>query len=249
MRDIATINSIELSSLCDNACPYCPASIQGQHRETGLMSMDTFDMALEWVAHFVKKGTQMELNLFGVGEPTLNPHVVEMVRKARHIMPLRLPVHFNTNGNTMTEELARDLKDAGITNIDITGHDPLSTARTIRIFKKVGIVGQVSVDFMTQPNNWAGQVDWFEPDYRYPCPWLHRGQIMVMSNGDITACCIDAFGKGIIGHISGNLEDMYLVPFEVCKGCHQDVPESMKLITRESVMRNAISSSAIEGVR
>lgn len=228
LQPITTINSIEVSSICDNACEYCPASVQHEHRPVGFMDMDTFKKALEWVKHFVEKETQKELNLFGVGEPTLNPEIVEMVRLARQVMPMRLPVHFNTNGNTMTKELAVSLREAGISHIDITGHNPRSAAKCIRIFMEVGIQGQLSIDPITHPNNWAGQVDWFESRDVYPCPWLHIGQAMIMSNGDVTTCCIDAFSKNKYATIYDDLSSKTMDASELCKTCHQTIPEHMK---------------------
>lgn len=221
---VTTINTIETSSICDNKCQYCPAKDQHRFRGVGFMDMDTFAAALHWVRIFADRGTQRELNLFGVGEPTLNPNIVEMVKLARIALPDHLPVHLNTNGNTFTEELAWKLKDAGVSEIDITAHDPRATVKTMRTLKKLGIKSQVSFDFVTQPNNWAGQVDWFDPDYAYPCPWLHKGQVMVMSDGRVTRCCIDAFGKGIVGHVMFNLDLIDLTPFALCEDCHQTVP-------------------------
>ena len=223
------INSIEISSLCDNQCQYCPAKDQGQYRPTGLMTMETFERTLAWVKHFCKQGTQRELNLFGVGEPTLNPHLVDMVREARRELPFDQIIHINTNGNNMTESLARALIDAGITSIDITGHDPYIAARTIRILRSTGIKGQLSIDPITQPNNWAGQVDWFAPDYSYPCQWLDRGQVMVMSDGRINTCCIDAFAKQVIGTVDDNVPDLETEPGEVCSKCHHIVPARLYL--------------------
>ncbi len=224
--NITTINTIETSSICDNRCDYCPAKDQSKHRPVGFMSMNTFEAALEWVRIFAERGTQRELNLFGVGEPTLHPEIVEMVRMARKVLPGKLPVHLNTNGNRFTEELAWKLKDAGISEIDVTAHNARATAGTVRILKAVGIPGRISFDPILQPNNWAGQVDWFHPLYSYPCPWLHRGQVMVMSDGRITRCCIDAFARGILGHVLiDNLDLLEVTPFSLCEDCHQTTPE------------------------
>ena len=223
---ITTINSIEVSSLCNNACQYCPAKDQGKHRETGLMDLDTFGVAMEWVMYFVKAGTQRELNLFGVGEPTLNPDFIKMIRYARAALPFRQIIHANTNGKGMTVEYARQLKDAGISHIDITMHNHFDAANCIRIFKQVGIPGQLSIDPVTAPNNWAGQVDWFAPEYEAgPCPWLGRGQVMVMSNGDITPCCIDAFATGVFTNIFEDITQAEVKPFDLCRRCHHTQPE------------------------
>jgi sulfatase maturation enzyme AslB (radical SAM superfamily) len=227
---INTINSIEVSSICDNKCKYCPAPVQGEHRETGYMTMEVFEQSLDWVRHFIKAGTQRELNLFGVGEPTLNELLPEMVEKARLALPMRIPVHLNTNGNTMTTQLAMRLRNAGITHIDITDHKARSTAQCIRIFKSVGITGQLSRDFVTMPNNWAGQVDWFAPDYTLTCNWLGYGQVMVMSNGDVTTCCIDAFGKNIVGNVSEDITQFDLERSELCETCHHEIPAQEPLI-------------------
>lgn len=223
---IRTINSIEVSALCNLSCLYCPARLQKQHRPVGIMEMAIFEKAVEWVARFAEMGTQLELNLFGIGEPTLNANLVEMVRMARRKLAWRQVIHTNTNGLLMTEELARALKDAGINHIDITGHDAYHTAKTIRIFRKVGIEGQLSLDAIVQPNNWAGQVDWFEPEYDAgPCPWLGRGQAFVLWNGDVTTCCIDAFGQGVVGNIfEDDLTQIELKPFALCKTCHHKQP-------------------------
>lgn len=222
---IQTVNTIETSSLCDNKCEYCPSPLQGHYRETGFMTMNTFEKAIEVVTQCVRMGTQKELNLFGVGEPTLNPNIIEMVRMARAAMPLRLPVHLNTNGNSMTYDFAIKLRDAGISHIDITGHNARSAAKAIRIFQDVGIKGQLSFDFITAPNNWAGQVDWFEPTYNAgPCPWINNGQIMIMSDGNITRCCIDAFGTGVFSNVNNtDVIKSDVSRFELCTKCHHTI--------------------------
>jgi MoaA/NifB/PqqE/SkfB family radical SAM enzyme len=239
---IQTINSIEVSSLCDRSCKYCPAREQGKHREVGLMSTEIFEKALEWVLHFSRKGTQRELNLFGVGEPTLNPNLPAMIEKARRVLPMRCPVHINTNGqwiDTHTTAItdkeidyARSLKLAGISHIDITGHDAFKTAKMIRIFQALKIQGQLSFDYITNPNNWAGQVDWFHPMYDAgPCPWVGQGQVMVMNTGDITRCCIDAFGKGIFAHVNDDISEAEVTTFELCDTCHHKVGQQRRIIT------------------
>jgi hypothetical protein len=232
MMPVNTINSIEVSSLCNNTCPYCPAKDQAKYREVGLMDMDIFMLALGWVEYFVQHGTQQELNLFGIGEPTLNPNLPEMIYQARYIMPLRLPIHINTNGQwcdkhtfLITERernYAESLLKAGITEIDITGHDAMLTAKAIRVLQFIGISGRLSFDYIIAPNNWAGQVQWFNPIYDAGhCPWLMRGQVMVMSNGDVTRCCIDAFATGVFAHVRDlDLQDKRVTPFALCNTCH-----------------------------
>lgn len=229
MQPITSITNIEISSICNNACPYCPASVQGEHRDTGLMSLPVYKKALEWVEYFIKQGTQLDqLNLFGIGEPTLHPSLSEIVRMAREVFSGKL--HFNTNGKLMTEELAMACRDAGITSIDITAHDARATEKTIRILRRIeGLIWSWNIDYAVYPNNWAGQINWTDTvDYEMDCPWLGRGQIMIMSNGDVTTCCLDAFGKGIVGNVYEDLNKMRLKPFDLCKNCHHIIPERMQ---------------------
>ena len=224
---VNTINSIETSSKCNLSCQYCMAKDQHKWRHTGIMSMETFKNALGWVRYFSNKGTQRELNLFGVGEPLLNPNIVEMVRLAREVVPLKYRVHLNTNGVYLTEELAYSLKSAGINSIDLTAHDAYHTAKAVRILQKAGITGRISLDFITQPNDWAGQVNWFKSNVRYSCPWLHIGQAFVLSNGDIVQCCFDAKAANVMGNVLDLPGDILCGPFALCKDCHQDIPREI----------------------
>ena len=226
---ITTINTIELSSKCDNSCDYCPAKDQHRFREVGFMSMEVFGKAVDWALHFARAGTQREINLFGIGEPTLNPDIVKMVRYARQILPFQQKLHLNTNGNTMTREFAIKLKEAGITSIDITAHKARAAAETIRIFREVGIPGQISLDFVTNPNDWAGQVDWLKYEGQpMQCPWLHIGQATIQSDGVVTVCCWDAWQQGQMGVVTDDLTEMELKPFNLCKTCHQVPPVDNK---------------------
>jgi hypothetical protein len=231
---IRTINHIETSSICDNSCRYCPAKDVHLHRPTGFMSQETFDRVMEWVKYFTRKGTQTEVNLYGIGESTLNPLLPSFIRQARSILPMRYAVHINTNGawiDTSTPlitnkelEFAQSLKDAGINHVDITGHDAFKAAKAKRVLQSVNISGGISFDFIVNPNNWAGQVDWFKPTYDAgKCPWIHGGQAFIMSEGQIARCCIDAFGTDLIGNVHDDIRDIETGPMELCKNCHHTI--------------------------
>lgn len=242
MRKISTINTIEVSSLCNLKCRYCAAPIQGQWRKVGNMSMETFKKAISWVKEFACAGTQQEVNLFGIGEPLMNSQIVDMVAHARNTLPLRQVLHFNTNGVLMTEKVCRELQRAGLTSIGLTGHDPYHTIRCHRMFKAMNVRHHLSMDFVLSPNDWAGQVEWFKAEQSYPCPWLGKGQATVLWDGRITICCWDAKAAGELGTIHDDLSQMYLKPFELCKTCHQQIPGDMeKIIPIFGGQRHAIS--------
>ena len=221
---ISTINTIEVSALCDNRCAYCPAPTQHEHRPVGLMTLETFKKAVFWVRYFAEHGTQQELNLHGVGEPTLNKDLVEMIRLARAAAP-SITINFNTNGNNLTPEVARACKDAGITSINITAHDAVATKNAAKALRAAGIQGHVNADFAVNPNNWGGQVQWTDTvDYKLWCHWLDKGQVMVMWDGRVTRCCLDAFGQGVFATVEDHLPNLEVMPFVLCANCHHERP-------------------------
>lgn len=235
-RKVACIKNLEVASVCNLACPYCPCAGQGEHRNVGLMEWPVFEKALEWLKVFVANGTQQELNLFGIGEPFLHHRYAEMVRRCREIMPRYLTLRLNTNGLLAQEGLIREIIEAGADAIDLTDHDAFASTKTLRIFRKIGkeypnVKFGYSRDGIINPNNWGGLIDWTPTvDHpRYVCPWITTGQVMVMSNGDVTRCCQDAHARGVLGTVWDDLASLDHTPFVQCLTCHEDVPAGMSI--------------------
>ena len=234
-KKVGCIKNLEVASLCNLACPYCPASGQGDFRDVGLMEDAILERSLYWLSVFVRNGTQRELNVFGIGEPTLHPKYLEIIAKCREIMPRYLQLRLNTNGLLATEELIEGMIVAGADAIDLTDHDAESSMRTLRIFRRLHpkypeVKFGYSRDGIINPNNWGGLISWIEgePDHpRYICPWLANGQVMIMSNGDVTRCCQDAHARGILGTVWDDLLEIDHTPFVQCQTCHENVPEGM----------------------
>lgn len=220
-----TLTNLEISSLCNLACAYCPASQVSDHRPATLMDDSVFHAAMGWLEIFVRNKTQQEINLFGVGEPTLHPRLAEYAAQVRRIHP-QGHIQVNTNGIVLAQDpgLAADLKAAGVTEIHITDHDAATTLAALGSCSLAGITGVINRDFVTGPNNWAGQVDWVpQVQYRLLCRWLIRGEIFVLADGGVANCCIDAFGQSVRFNVIEHTPDQVdLVPFSLCEGCHHD---------------------------
>ena len=224
---VTTINSIEISSMCNNTCEYCPAAVQGRYRKTGFMTMEIFNKALEFVKYFNEQGTQKELNLFGVGESLMNPLFPIMLKKAFEVEPMIRPLHLNTNGRFVTKELV-ELFNLYLNHLDITAHNPRDTIVAYRLCKDQKFKLGFSADFWIHPNDWAGQVDWFKSEKSYPCPWLRNGQAWIMSDGNISTCCFDAFAQGVIGNVfESKPEKLEVKPYKLCTTCHQTYDTSV----------------------
>jgi hypothetical protein len=232
-KKVGCIKNLEVTSLCNLACPYCPAFGQGAYRPVGHMSEEVVDRSLYWLKRFVDQGTQKELNVFGVGEPLLHPKYVDIVRRCRKVMPAYLQLRLNTNGLLATKEIIRELILAGADAIDLTDHNAEASMKTIHIFRELQrefpkMKFGYSRDGVINPNNWGGLIDWidWEPDHpKYICPWLDNGQVMIMSDGSVTRCCQDAHARGLLGTVWDDLLTMDHTPFVQCKTCHELVPK------------------------
>lgn len=246
-QTVKAIKNLEIASICNLACPYCPCRLQGEHRDVGLMTEEVFDRSLFWLRKFIAAGTQEELNFFGVGEALLHPHLVDWVRRTREIMPRYLTLRINTNGLLFTEELGRELFASGIDNIDVTDHEAEASVRTIAALRRItGHYYPVqqdprspwgySRDGILHPNNWGGLIDWV-PEVQHPryvCPWLSKGQVMVMSSGDVTRCCQDAFRRGVIGTVWEEIDRIPYGAYVQCKTCHEIVPDFISQTEKEA---------------
>jgi radical SAM protein with 4Fe4S-binding SPASM domain len=100
---------IEPSSLCNLHCSLCPVST-GLKRPQGMMEMDLFKRVLDEVGEQV-----FNLQLWGWGEPFLNPNIFEMIAYARG---KGVKVISSTNGHLFArEEYADRLVRSGIDSI------------------------------------------------------------------------------------------------------------------------------------
>lgn len=234
VKPLTGIRQVELTSRCNLRCGYCP-SPKMQDGEPGFrpavdMTDDNFAAAMELVAHYVRKGTQGELNLAGIGESTLHPKFVEWCFKAREVIGPRRLLTISSNGLRVDEALAAAVAPTGI-QIGVSLHVGLKRAQpAITALKNHGIFQTVSYEAANESISWAGQVDWPDASQRFTCHWLTEGHCMVMADGRLTPCCLDAKGTGDLGHVSAAVsrvragKDVFTAPFELCRTCHHVIP-------------------------
>lgn len=99
---------IETSLSCQLRCPMCTREQMPDHLKRGIMSMDLFAKIInECARHSV-----FSIKLSWRGEPTLNPHLVDMVRLAKD-KGIR-DVAFLTNGGLVNRDYAEALCAAGL---------------------------------------------------------------------------------------------------------------------------------------
>jgi MoaA/NifB/PqqE/SkfB family radical SAM enzyme len=104
---------VEIVSDCNLRCTMCalsfvPGAKPGPLDYRGQITRPMFERALPLLSRATK------VFLMGTGEPTMHPDLPWMVRT---LISQGAWVTFNTNGTLMTESLARELVDAGLTQV------------------------------------------------------------------------------------------------------------------------------------
>lgn len=139
---------IGITSKCHQNCPYC------YNKDRSGKEIDT--KSIKQLIQNLKKMGVVWIGLTG-GEPLLNKDIVEIIRSAGNDVTIKL----FTTGYNLTEELAKDLKQAGLSSVSIsldswieTEHDKArnyegsfkTAMKALKIFKEAGIhVGVSSV--------------------------------------------------------------------------------------------------------
>lgn len=231
-RPLTAIHQIEITSRCSLRCVYCPSrhldkpiSEGGSGRAKMDITDAHFERALEWAVHFEKLGTQGELALTGIGEALLHPRFVDYVRMAREALPGNL-ITFSTNGLTLTDELCAELAPYN-PRIYVSLHRPEKAKGAVDAARKHGLLADVNAAFALNAFDWAGQVDWEVtiPPESVACDYLRFGRGVVLSDGRVTTCCLDASGNGSIGHVDDEIGSLSTRPWSLCEPCHQVVVE------------------------
>lgn len=188
------------------------------------MAPDTFAHALRHVADSARQGLQPELNLAGIGESTLHPDLIGWMTQARRTAP-DTRIVLTTNGLEFKEPHAQACAAHNI-RVYVSLHRPERAQRAVQLAREYQVLEGLSIDPANASVNWAGQVDWPQLAPPSPCPWWRQGMVMVTSTGDITTCCIDASGVGVIGRVEDPMDTWRIKPYGLCKNCYQtlDIP-------------------------
>jgi len=103
----------ELNVSCNLKCPMCTWSAEATHGQGKRSWMDV-ELYKQLVAEGVKHGLRA-VNLNYVNEPLIRRDLPQFVKYARDVGVVE--VMFNTNGLLLTDELARELIQAGLKGV------------------------------------------------------------------------------------------------------------------------------------
>lgn len=227
-RKVRSIHQIEVTSKCNLRCKYCPSpqlpKLRGEPPR--FMTDDDFNRSLKWAKYFEEEwGTQGELSITGIGETLLHPNIADYFRLARKTLPHN-DIVFSTNGILLKDKIAAVCAEENI-GVFISLHRPEKAGHAIQVAKKHGILRDVNHSAATNAFDWAGQVDWFvsAPEGAdNPCEYLRSGWGVVLADGNITTCCLDASNKGIVAHVNDDIGSAFVKPYSLCSDCHMSVP-------------------------
>jgi hypothetical protein len=226
-RPVRDIHQIEISSRCNLRCHYCP-HYPNLPREKKDMNWDTYLTSLNLVAHYVKQGTQTELSLTGIGEAMLHPQFIEAVELARATIGNDRMLTITTNGILLTDEMCKAIAPFR-PSVFISLHRPEKAGLSVELAKKYGILAGVNASFAVSAFNWAGrQKNWFVSAPSIPCEYLRSGWAVVLVDGRVATCCLDADGSSTVGTVWDDPNTLKIKPWGDekigCKSCHMSVP-------------------------
>lgn len=220
-RPIEQIHQIEVTTLCNLRCVYCPSPRLERFRGRPKQHMDpaVFERALWWARRLPQQG---ELSLTGIGETLLHPDWRELVAMARRALPTNF-INFSTNGLLLDDAACEVLARHRIV-VYVSLHRPEKAGPAIEAARRAGILAGENASAATSSFDWAGQVRWHVSAARLPCEWLRQGWANVLVDGRITTCCLDAAGAGVVGSVYDEPGSLSIEPFGLCDGCHLQVP-------------------------
>lgn len=221
---VREIHEIELSSICNLACRYCPHPKLERPKEH--MSWETFERTLEHVAYYVEKGTQGEVSLTGIGEAILHPRFIEAVFRVREVIEGR-QITLATNGVDMTPDLAEVLARLRVVTY-VSTHRPEKAGPAWQMLKDAGAITGLNTAFVDSSIDWAGQVKWHVAAKGHDCTYLNLGWGVVRQDGSVNACCMDAHGKHKLASVWDEVGSLMTRPIGLCESCHLRVPAHLR---------------------
>lgn len=236
---VREVHQIEFASDCNLRCVYCPSrnldkdvADGGHGRAKVFMEDATYDRALEHVAHLRDQGTQGELALTGLGETLMHPKFVEYLAWARDVLPEH-PITISTNGILVTEELVEAIRPHR-PQVYVSLHRPEKAKGAVDLLRNAGLLAGVNASFALDAFDWAGSLSWDVSiaENSVTCEFLRSGWCVILADGRVTACCLDASGAGVRGHVNDPLGSLVVAPWRGegpigetgCSKCHMNVP-------------------------
>lgn len=222
---IREIHEIELSSVCNLACRYCPHPKLERAKEH--MTFETFQKTLRHLKYYCDQGTQTEVSLTGIGEAILHPSFTDALCLIRQTIGSERTIVIATNGVNMTEQLAKTLAHFGVV-VYVSTHRPEKAGPAVELLRQAGVRLGTNTAFVDSSLDWAGQVKWHVSAPSRPCDYLGLGWAVIRQDGQVNACCMDAHSKFPLATVDDEPGSWRTWPISLCQSCHLTVPEKYR---------------------
>jgi len=104
---------IDPCDICNFKCSFC---FQNYVQYKGqLMEFDLYKKVINDLKEF--KQPVKVINLYGFGEPLINPRLSEYIRYAKDVLGKEQKISITTNGSLMSAKIAQDLYEAGVDEV------------------------------------------------------------------------------------------------------------------------------------
>lgn len=227
---VTCVHQIEITSRCNLKCKYCVHPSMPRPKMD--MTWETYVAAIGWAKTFLERGSQGELNLAGIGESTMHPQFIEMLRYARQTLGKRQPLNVTTNGILVNDALAEAMLEATQPNpvrVYVSLHRPERAKAAIDAFRKRGMLAGCSTDPALAAVDWAGQIKWeVTAEKGRSCPWVRAGWVMIMADGRLTRCSFDGSGVGVLGTVLDEVPEIQTSAYILCRSCDQNPGVSLE---------------------
>ena len=192
-----TVVEMEICTHCNRKCSYCPASILQTIEPPKYMSDEVFDRLLNELRKINFFG-RISYNIFN--EPLLRNDLERFVARIKETLPDSYQLLF-TNGDFLSEERYRSLKEAGINHFRVTMHSftpiPERPLQTIQYPTDINL------------NNCGGTLSKLNEPLDQPC-FGPSEMLIVTSTGNVLLCCNDGTKNQIMGNLmKRSLEEIW----------------------------------------
>lgn len=228
------VYQLETTNYCNAKCEYCPHS--SMTREKGFVSLETVQKVIDNCLYT----NQNYIALHHMGEPFLHPQLKEIVSM---FTDNGIKTEFSSNGLILTHDKLIHMNNAGLSLLRIAidykyeeknnkiltalfkfYHNVQNPSLRISIHTVEGndlsMYKDFPVELLNKPkDNWAGQIEGESTLTKSSqCYFLDYNYGVVLWDGRIVNCCLDADAEQVIGTID-DIRNISTKPFKLCENC------------------------------
>jgi uncharacterized Fe-S cluster-containing radical SAM superfamily enzyme len=147
---------------CNLSCIFCSVDAGPNSRSRVAEFIVNIDHLIDWVKYVMsfKRSRRIHILIDGVGEPLLHPKIIDLIQRLREIERIG-EIAVETHGGVLNERIIKDLRDAGLTRINVSVHslDPLKASWLTgtdkydikKVLEMIIYANNIGIDIMLTP--------------------------------------------------------------------------------------------------